>query len=201
MRREEATARGIQLPLLPTLVLGALPGGAGWGPRLARLGLDVLASGAVRDTLTTWSEARDAQPGRPCRAREPEDLGALVAADCRLIESVAAVPATAYRIGPDEAAVNVVSANDEVEDPNRTARQVVEAARAGDPAALWVTAGPGLEGLPVDRVEAKLRALVESAVRARMVLAKEQFDVTPGGERPQSAQTSPPGGQDGREGR
>ncbi len=194
MRRDEITARGVQLPLLPTLVRGALPGGAGWAERLAGIGLDVLASGAARDTVDSWGAAAAVLPGRPCRAVAPDDAAALVAAGCRLIESTEPVPAEAYRIGLDEAGVMVVSDSPEVEDPNRIARLVVNAARQGDPSQLWVTAGPGLETLPGDVVEQKLRALVESAVQARMVLAKEQFDVGTGGERPENGDRNPSGG-------
>lgn len=194
MRREEISALGIELPLLPTLVRGALPGGAGWAERLVAAGLDVIASGAERDTLATWTAARDVLPSRPCRAIDPVEPEALVAGGCRLIEKAGPGPVGAYVIGLDEAGVTVVTDAPEIEDPNRIARLVVNAARQGDPSRLWVTAGPGLDALPEAVVEAKLRALVESAVQARMVLAKEQFDVWPGGERPESGETRPPGG-------
>jgi hypothetical protein len=54
---------------------------------------------------------------------------------------------------------------------------VVGVAREGVPSALWVAAGPGLDMLPDDLVEAKLAVLAEGARQARLYLAKEQFDI------------------------
>lgn len=193
MRRDELSALGIQLPLLPTLVRGGLPGGAGWGDRLATIGVDVMASGATDDSVATWEEARSAAVHRPCRAVTSGDPSELVGAGCRMIEAREAPPEGVYHVGLDEAGVTIVTDAPDVEDPNRVARAVVDAARDGDPSRLWVIAGPGLDALAADLVEAKLRSLVESAVQARMVLAKEQFDIGRG-ERPESGGTGPSGG-------
>ena len=53
MRRTELERLGIQLPALPTVVLGALPDGAVWAERLGAMGLDVVCSGAAADTAET----------------------------------------------------------------------------------------------------------------------------------------------------
>jgi hypothetical protein len=176
VRRDRLSALGIELPLLPTVALGGLPGGAGWAARLERIGLDVVASGGAPDTPETWRAARAAAPHRPVKA-VAGDVEALVAAGCRLVEAVGPLPDGAYALGPDEAMVALVDGGSpEIEDPAVVGRLLVEAARAGDPSRLWVVATPGLERLAPDVVEAKLEALVESAVQARLVLAKEQFD-------------------------
>jgi hypothetical protein len=57
------------------------------------------------------------------------------------------------------------------------ARVVLGVAREGVPSALWVAAGPGLEALSGELVEAKLAVLAEGARQARLYLAKEQFDI------------------------
>lgn len=176
MRRDRLSALGIELPLLPTVALGGLPGGAGWTARLERIGLDVVASGAAPDTPETWRAARAAVPHRPVKAIAG-DAVALVAAGCRLVEAVGPLPDGAYALGSGEAMVALVDGGSpEIEDPAVAGRRLVEAARAGDPSRLWVVATPGLDRLAPDVVEAKLAALVESAVQARLVLAKEQFD-------------------------
>ena len=175
MRRDELRALGIELPVLPTVVLGALPGGAGWAERLYRIGLDVTASGAAEDTPQTWAAARDASPHRPVKARSREPQ-ALVAAGCVIVESDA-VPPGGYRIADDRMVVVIDAASPSVEDPNHIARPIVDAARTADPAGLWVAAGPGLDALPDEVVERKLAALVEATFQARLALAKDQFDL------------------------
>ena len=55
--------------MLPTIVLGALPGGAGWSARLARIGVDVTASGADEDTPETLAAAHEAAPHLALKAR------------------------------------------------------------------------------------------------------------------------------------
>ncbi|MDH3227864.1 MAG: hypothetical protein OEM67_12370 [Thermoleophilia bacterium] len=175
MRRSELRALGVELPLLPTVVLGALPGDGRWGERLYRLGLDVTASGAAEDTLKTWTAARDASGRRPAKARSSAPAE-LIAAGCVIVETVA--PADGgYRIGDDEIVVIVDGADRAVEDPSAIARPIVEAARGTDPSNLWIGAGPGLHLLPENIVEEKLAALVEATFQARLALAKDQFDL------------------------
>lgn len=176
MRRAELAALGVQLPALPTVALGALPGPPGWAPRLGRLGLDVVGSGAAADTPETWSRARAEVPHRPARARAG-DVDALVAAGCRLIESDGTVPEGAYRLGPGDARVAAVDGADpRVENLNAAAARVLAAARAAGSVDLWVVATPGLDGLPAEIVELKLAVLVEAAHQARLAIAKVQFD-------------------------
>ena len=55
--------------MLPTIVLGALPGEPDWAARLARIGIDVAASGADEDTHETLAAARAAAPHLPLKAR------------------------------------------------------------------------------------------------------------------------------------
>ena len=87
------------------------------------------------------------------------------------------MPPGAYRLGPQESLVAAVEGADPaVEDPDDVAAAVVLALGAAPPAALWVCAGPGLEARPPEVAEAKLAALVEGVRRARLLLAKEQFE-------------------------
>jgi hypothetical protein len=176
VRRDELSRLGIQLPVLPTVALGALPGGPVWAERLARLGLDVVASGAAIDTPETWRAAAAAAPHRPCKGNAG-DPAALADAGCRLIETRAEI-GEGYRLGPDEEVIAAVTGADPaVEDLNDIGRRVLAAARAGVASALWVVATPGLELLDAARVEAKLTALVEGTQQARLALAKEQFEL------------------------
>jgi hypothetical protein len=180
VRRADLERAGIQLPVLPTIVLGGLPGGAGWAARLEGIGLDVVASGAVADDPATWGAARAAVPHRPVKAvaRDAAGLGALAAAGCVLAEG--ATPAEAggvYVIGPGDTLVTPVDARAErVEDADEVAAAVLAA--AGDvPSAVWVAAGPGLAGLAPGVAAAKLAAMVDGTRRARLHLAKNQFDL------------------------
>jgi hypothetical protein len=175
VRRDELEALGIRtLPVMATVALGALPGPPEWAPRLAAIGVDVLASGAAVDTPDTWTAAQAAVPYRPVKAMAG-DAGALVAAGARIVEGAGGPVAGAYRLGADDAMVVVVDgASAEVEDPNVVAREVVEAALSTPPARLWVASSPGLDRLPDEVAEAKLRALAECAYRARLVFTKEQ---------------------------
>jgi hypothetical protein len=178
MRRPELERHGIQVPVLATVALGALPGPPNWAERLMRLGIDVIASGAAADTAETWSAAHAAVPFRPVKgiAANAAAAAALIAVGCRLVECATEPGSDAYWLRPDEHVVIAVDgASAAVEDPSVIGRQIVEAAWEGSPAALWVVASPGLEGLPIATVEAKLAALAEAAVNARLVLAKEQF--------------------------
>ncbi|MGD9571958.1 MAG: hypothetical protein AB7V62_08750 [Thermoleophilia bacterium] len=178
MRRDELAALGMHLPVLPTIALGALPGDPAWGARLARLGLDVTASGAEEDDAETIAAARAAAPHLPLKVRMVDAAG-LEGFDRVIVETAGAVPAGAYRLGGDDdvAIEGVDGASEEVEDVMDVARRTLDAARAGVPSGLWVVATPGLDALPVDVVEAKLAALAEGARQARLYLAKEQFEL------------------------
>jgi hypothetical protein len=177
VRRDELAAIGVQLPVLPTIALGPLPGPPEWGARLARLGLDVTASGADEDTLETVRAARAAAPHLPVKARMI-DAGALDGLRGLIVETAGDVPAGAYRLGAEDAAVEGVDgSSEEVEAVMDVARRTLGAAREGVPSQLWVVATPGLALLPEDVAEAKLAALAEGARQARLYLAKEQFDI------------------------
>jgi hypothetical protein len=176
MRRDELAALGIQLPVLPAIALGPLPGPPGWAARLARIGLDVAASGAAEDTAETLAAARAAAPHLPLKALVA-DAGVLDGAPPLIVETAGDVPAGHYRLGPDEDVVAAVDGADPgVEDPNEVARSALARARQGTASRLWVAATAGLERLPPEAVEAKLAALAEGVRQARLWLAKEQFD-------------------------
>lgn len=143
---------------------------------MLRAGVDVVASGAASDTMETFTRAREDVPFRPVKAR-PGDVADLVAAGATILETDAPVPDGVYAIGSDEAVVALIDGGSpRIEDPNVVARDVVDIARDLSPAHLWVVSTPGLHDLPEEIVEAKLAALAESAYRARLVFAKEQFD-------------------------
>jgi hypothetical protein len=176
MRRDELAALGIQLPVLPAIALGPLPGPSGWAARLARIGLDVAASGAAEDTAETLAGARAAAPHLPLKARLA-DAEFLDGAAPLIVETAGPVPPGHYRLGPDEDLVAAVAGGDPaVEDPNEVARTALARAREGTASALWVAATTGLERLPAEVAEAKLAALAEGVRQARLWLAKEQFD-------------------------
>ena len=176
MRRGELERLGIQLPVLPTIVLGALPGPPDWAVALERAGLDVIASGAASDTPATWAAAREAVPHRLVKATAgPADE--LSAVGAVVIESAGEVPEGCYRLGPDEVLAPAVRGDaPRAEDPNEVAEAVLRAADLHGAAAVWVAATPGLEGHEPELVKAKVRALVEGARLARLLLAKHQFD-------------------------
>lgn len=177
MRRDELARLGIQLPVLPTVALGGLPGGAGWAARLERIGLDVVASGAGADTPETWAAARAQVPHRPVKAIAGDPL-ALDLVGCRIVETAGHVPDGVYRLGPDEAIIPAVVGTDPaVEDLNDVGRAILRAAREGTASALWAVATAGLHLHAPEVAEAKLAALVEGARQARLALAKEQFDL------------------------
>lgn len=176
MRRDELTARGVQLPVLPTVVLGALPDGPDWPAILTRIGIDVISSGVATDTPATIEAAHAAMPFRPLIGRGG-DPDRLAGAGATLWEGPAGADAPLYGIGPDDLIVRPVAADDpEMEAVMEAARTVLRAAQAGVPSALWVAVGPGLDALEPDVVEAKLAVVVDAARQARMYLAKEQFD-------------------------
>jgi acylphosphatase len=94
-----------------------------------------------------------------------------------IVETPGGAPPGTYLLGDGDAAVEGVDgASEEVEDVMDVARRTLETARDGVPSALWVVATPGLELLPPEVVEAKLRVLADGARQARLYLAKEQFD-------------------------
>ena len=176
MRRDALAAIGIQLPVLPTIALGGLPGPPSWALRLEHLGLDVVASGASPDTPGTWAAAHDAVPHRPAKA-VLGDADALAAVGCALLEGSGPAPSGCYVLGEGEALVAAVDGRDaRVEDPDAVGALVLAALASAPASGIWVAATPGLDALPPDAVEAKLHALVEGARRIRMLLAKEQLE-------------------------
>lgn len=162
--------------MLPTIVLGALPGDGDWSARLARIGVDVTMSGAAQDTPETVAAAKAAAPHLAVKARM-DDPSALAGARGVIVETTAAVPDGLYRLGPDEDVVVAVEPDAPLEDVMVVARYVLGRAREGVPSALWVVAAPGLERLDAAAVEEKLKVLVLGAQQARLYLAKEQFDI------------------------
>ena len=176
MRRDELAALGVQLPVLPTIVLGALPGVPDWSARLARIGLDVTASGADEDTGDTLAAAREAAPHLAVKARIA-DAAALDGHRAVIVETEGPVPPDLYRLSSDDGIVVAVDSGRAVEDVMEVARHVLGRARTGSAAALWVATATGLDRLPREVVEAKLVVLVEGARQARLYLAKEQFEI------------------------
>jgi len=162
--------------VLPTIVLGALPGDADWSARLSRIGLDVTGSGAAEDTAETLATARAAAPHLAVKARM-RDAGALDGARGVVVETEGEVPAGLYRLGPDEDVVVAVEPDAPLEEVMVVARHVLRRAREGVPSALWVVAAPGMERLDPALAEEKLAILVAGARQARLYLAKEQFDI------------------------
>lgn len=170
---------GIQVPALPTVVLGGLPGPPEWASRLAAIGLDVVSSGSSADDPETWRAAREAEPHKPCKAvaADPAAAAALVAEGCRLVEGPTE-PNGVYRLSMSDGVVVAVDGSTErVEDFNDVARAVVRAARGLGAANVWVAAAPGLERRAEGVVVQKLTALVEGAHQARLAIAKDQFDL------------------------
>jgi hypothetical protein len=175
MRRDELERLGVQLPVMATIALGGLPGPPVWAPRMISIGVDVVASGAAHDTPETFAAAVAAAPYRAVKATDPVDPAALAAAGAKIIETRAAVRGV-YRFGDSEAMVVVIDGTStEIEDPNVSARAIVDVARTIPPSALWVVASPGLDGLGAEVAVQKLISLYECAYRARLVFAKEQF--------------------------
>ncbi len=162
--------------MLPTIVLGALPGGGDWSARLSRIGLDVTASGADEDTPETLSLASAAAPHLALKARVA-DAGALDGRRGLIVETTGDVPSGLYRLGPEEEMVVAVRPAAPLEDVMDVARHVLRAAREGVPSALWVAVPPGMELLEPAVAEQKLEILVTGARQARLYLAKEQFDI------------------------
>lgn len=165
MRRDLLASLGIQLPVLPTIVLGGLPGAPDWALRLERIGLDVVSSGAVEDTPETYAAAVAAVPHRPVKA-----TGSVVGA--RIVECDGDPPAAVYRIHSDE--VIVIDAAGEVGDANDIARFVL-AAIGADPSAWWIATG-GLAAVEPEAATRILGAVIDGVRHVRLYLAKQQFD-------------------------
>ena len=158
-------AMGIQLPVLPTIVLGGLPGHPEWACRLERIGLDVVASGAVVDTPETFAAAVAAVPHRPAKA-----AGALSGAP--IVECDGAAPSGSYRLHADEIVIGVHGTGGPG-DANDVAGRLLEIVK-DDPSAWWVAAS-GLADIPEDAATERLTALVEGVRHVRLYLAKQQF--------------------------
>ena len=175
LRRDELSALGIHLPVLPTICPVPLPGND-WSSRLGRLGFDVISTGGRYDTPAAWQDASEQVPHRPVVGQAADVAGALAlaAAGCRLVSGDVDVDSDdgLYRYGPDERAITFSEPDDAV----AIARRVLATARDGEASALWVAAGSGFSDLHRDDLEDALRALTDGAVQARMWLAKEQFD-------------------------
>jgi len=166
MHRNELAAVGIQLPVLPTIVLGGLPGAPHWAPRLERLGLDVVSSGAASDTPETLAAAAAAVPHRPLKA-------AGLVEGARLVECDGPPPAGAYRVHSGDAVVPLDGLG-AGEGPDDIASLVLAAVR-DDPSAWWVAAR-GLEACDPHEVEERLATIVDAVRQVRLFLAKQQFD-------------------------
>jgi hypothetical protein len=165
VRREILAALGIQLPVLPTFVLGGLPGDPQWAPRLERLGFDVVASGAREDTLETFTAAVAAVPHRPVKAIGP-------VAGARIVECDGTPPAGVYRLHLDEVAIGADAAGPR--DANDVAARILDVVK-DDPSAWWVAAS-GLDTLADTDAEERLAGLVEGVRHVRLYLAKRQFE-------------------------
>lgn len=169
MDRDAYARAGIHLPVLPTFVQGGLPGPPDWAARLARIGIDVVASGAAEDSDATLAAARDAVPYRPLKAT---GATAKLAEGSWLVERP--TPATgAIPIAPSEV-MTVVDADSLGGNPNDVAAAVLDVARA-EPATWWIAAA-GLGGLTADEAESILALLVEGVSMARLFLIKQQFE-------------------------
>ena len=182
LRRGELAALGIQLPVLATVCPVPLPTAPDWPRRLERADLDVITTGHTLDDPDSWLEAVGAVPHRPVMALADDAAGAtaLARAGCRLVCTRAAAPPDLYTFSNERSVVAVSGAGASVEDVNEIAARILEACTKEPASSLWVSAGLGLSDLPVDIVDAKLRALTEGARQARLWLAKEQFDRSPG---------------------
>jgi hypothetical protein len=176
VRRDELARLGVQLPVLPTIVLGGLPGPPEWALRLERIGLDVVASGSAPDTVETWRPARQAVPHRPVKA-VAGDMTSLVAAGCVIVEGGGRTGGAYGLDARDGVIAAVEGTSPEVDDPDEVAHRIVAATDDLEPAMAWAAATPGLDTLAEDVVEAKLAALVEGVRRARLYLVKRQFEI------------------------
>lgn len=165
MRREILVALGIQLPVLPTIVLSGLPGDPDWASRLERIGLDVVTSGAASDTPETFAAAVAAVPHRPVKATGAVNGAAIVECD-------GAPPSGSYRLHMDEIVIGIDGTRGPG-DANDVAGIVLNIVK-DDPSAWWVAAG-ALADLPSDEAAERLTTLVEGVRHVRLYLAKQQF--------------------------
>jgi hypothetical protein len=164
MRRVELAVLGIQLPILPTIVLGGLPGAPDWAVRLDRLGVDVVGSGAATDTSETLATLAAAVPHRAVTATD--------AGGAYVVRPGGAGPRE-HLIDPAEVIVAIDGPSGS-DDPSDLAGSILAVARA-DPSAWWVAA-QGLHDAAPAQVEDRLTAMVEAVRLVRLYLAKQQFD-------------------------
>lgn len=169
MDRDALGRAGIQLPVLPTVVLGGLPAGRDWPAILVRVGVDVVSSGVDPDTDATLAAVVAAVPYRPVKAT---GVTARLTRGAWLVEDDHA-PAGAFAIDPAEVVTGVTGAGDH--EPNAIASGLLPLVR-DRPADWWVAARDLSTGAPND-VEQALVALVEGVRMVRLYLAKQQFDV------------------------
>lgn len=164
MRRDQLAVLGIQLPVLPTIVLGGLPGDADWASRLERIGLDVVSSGTSRDTAETYAAAVAAVPHRPVKA-----TGAVEGAT--IIECDGPAPNGAYGLHLDKMVIIDATTPGDV---NAIARRVL--ADVADGPSEWWIAVRGLEASTEDAAIAVLETVVDAVRNVRLFLAKQQFE-------------------------
>lgn len=169
MDRDLLAARGIHLPVLPTLVLGGLPGDEDWTPRLLRIGIDVVSSGADPDTDDTLAAAHAAAPFRPVKAT---GAAASLPSGAWLVEGQAS-PGGGVAIDPE----HVVIAQDGLQhgDQNEVAAVLLPLV-AENPAGWWVAARDLADCTPED-AELALSILVEGTKLVRLYLTKQQFEM------------------------
>lgn len=158
---------GIQLPVLPTIVLGGLPGAPDWTDRLVRIGVDVVSSGADPDTDASLALVRQRAPYRPIKACGAQ---AVLAEGAWLVEGAPA----ADPVGIDDDHVLVAMDGPQFDNPNDVAAVVLETAR--DHPARWWVAARGLAGVSEDEAAAALGVLVEGTKLVRLFLTKQQFE-------------------------
>lgn len=168
MNRRHLASLGIQVPVLPTLVLGGLPGEPTWAPRLHRIGIDVLCSGASPDTHATLATAREVNPVIPVKAIGP---GATLAEGAWLVEdSTTGDPAVA--ILPEDCVIAQRGVT--YIDPNECAAMILDRV-SDDPARWWIVA-EGLGTLTEDDAQHALEVMVEATRYVRLYLSKRQFE-------------------------
>jgi hypothetical protein len=149
-------------------VLGGLPGPPDWAPRLGRIGLDVVASGADPDTDATLAAAAAAVPYRPVMAcGEAAQLSgrSWIVQGGRASDNSFAIDSSPT--------VLAVDGTLSTPDPNDVAATVLPRV-ADEPSAWWVAAA-NLVDVPTETVEQYLTALVKGVQLVRLYLAKQQF--------------------------
>lgn len=169
MDRERMARAGIHLPVLPTVVFGALPGAPDWAGRLLALGVDVLSSGADPDTDETLAAALAAAPFKPVKA---VGTGATLATGPWLVEG-----SDAQGNGIPINLECAVFAQDGFEhrDQNDLAASLLPIVH-DDPADWWVVAR-GLATCTAQEAQAAIAVLVEGTKLVRLYLTKRQFEV------------------------